>query len=191
MCEAGVPGKGQSQEASAPAEVEGEEERVYEYFDPLLMQQHVSRLHMQFATFDGALDEFFSKVLPLAHTWVIMTASVPSERCRFCARSQAAAVSRMVSDSPGKHTHTLRAKDRLLHTLSMRAGQFQTRAHWPRWCCSWQARFHWGPYHVVATATVLRPKLSYTGFSALSSTDACMGGTGGRPAGSQGAAGPG
>ena len=58
---AGGAGKGQSLQ-QPPADDAAEEDKVYEDFDPLLMQQHAVRSHMQFDTFDAAVDEFFSKV---------------------------------------------------------------------------------------------------------------------------------
>lgn len=37
-------------------------EHVYVEFEPFLLHQHKQQHHIQFETFDAALDEFFSKV---------------------------------------------------------------------------------------------------------------------------------
>lgn len=37
-------------------------DQAYEDFEPLLLRQSQQRLHLDFDTFDGAVDEFFSKV---------------------------------------------------------------------------------------------------------------------------------
>lgn len=58
-------------EPATPPQAGDEEQRRYEDFDPLLTQQNANRPHLHFDTFDGALDEFFSKVCP-------------SERCLQC-----------------------------------------------------------------------------------------------------------
>ena len=38
------------------------EDRAYEDYEPMIMQQHSERLHLTFPTFDEAMDEFYSKV---------------------------------------------------------------------------------------------------------------------------------